>query len=170
MKEFIQASPISKKEMDQALKFIAYRFPRYQSRFSYPIACAKIRRISSMLQLGSDFENYAIRVLDVILPYIKQTKEDLIVGVVCTLSFFTLEIPHVSMYQLCSIIGIAPGSLQTQIAKKIVPPLHIKGFTSTLASAPLIKKVMQKLVPLPFQEKKGLKQFLQRISFRREMG
>ncbi|MHA1803099.1 MAG: hypothetical protein ACTSU4_01035, partial [Promethearchaeota archaeon] len=149
--KLLENSKLSKEEFRAALMTVI-RFLDHEVRIAYLKGTRKrycerkILRIAEEFGLGMDFYHQAVALMYKLWNIIQNTKEDVIVGVTCSLIALTSAYREkISVSKICSHVGIQMSTVQSQVKKRIIERFKIPGFISLVKSANLIEKILKKL-------------------------
>jgi hypothetical protein len=76
---------------------------------------------------------------------IKNTKDDVIIGLVASITLLCSKQNKVSISALCNRLDIKMSTIHRQVEKRVMQRFKISGFKSLVKSADLLKKIMTKL-------------------------
>ena len=76
---------------------------------------------------------------------IKNTKDDVIVGITTSISALCLPNHPITVSEICNRLHIRMSTIHKQVERKIFDRLRVPGFQSLVRSADLLKKVMEQL-------------------------
>ena len=151
--KLLEVSKISKKEFNdfslQVLKFI----PEYQERDRQEYITHKILEITESFGLEMPFFYQSKKIMHKLWEQIKNTKDDVIAGLVTSISALCSYKDVVNVSSVCNRLGIRMSTIQFQVKRRIFEQLHIDGFVSLVRSSNLIKEVMRNLGLLEAKEK-----------------
>ena len=143
--KLLEVSKISKKEFNdfslQILKF----FPEYQKRNRQEYISHKILQITESFGLGMPFFYQSKKIMHKLWEQIKNTKDDVIAGLVTSISVLCSYKEVVNVSSICDRLGIRMSTIKFQVKKRIFEQLQIDGFVSLVRSSDLIKEVMRNL-------------------------
>jgi len=149
--KLLENSKLSKEEFRGAL-MTALRFLDHKARIAYlkrtrkRYCEQKILRIAEEFGLGMDFYHQAAALMYKLWDIIQNTKEDVIVGVACSLIALTPEYrKKITVSKICTQLGIQMSTVQSQIKKRIIERFKVPGFSSLVKSASLIERILKKL-------------------------
>ena len=151
--KLLEVSKISKKEFNdfslQVLKFIS----EYQERNRQEYIFQKILEITESFGLGMPFFYQSKKILHKLWEQIKNTKDDVIAGLVTSISALCSYKCVVKISSICKRLGIRMSTIQFQVKRRIFEQLNIDGFVSLVRSSDLLKEVMQNLGLLEAKER-----------------
>ncbi len=151
--KLLEVSKISKKEFNdfslQVLKFI----PEYQERNRQEYITHKILEFTESFELGMPFFYQSKKIMHKLWEQIKNTKDDVIAGLVTSISALCSYKCVVNVSSICKRLGIRMSTIQFQVKKRIFEQLQVDGFTSLVRSSDLLKEVMRELGLLETKER-----------------
>ncbi len=121
-------------------------YPAYIKRDRRLLIYKKIYRICEFFGFDKEFMKIAYKILVKFWPLIKNTKDDVVVGVVSALTVIAKNIDSVSISRICDKIGIRMSTINYQVKNHIFLKMNISGFTSLKKSYRLIKNVVENMV------------------------
>ena len=141
----IDNSQISKDDF-QAFKLqIQNYMPRYKQRDRKEYIIQRVMEVSEHFGLGMYFYYQSRKILERLWEIIKNTKDDVVVGVVTSISALCLPESPVTVSKICKKLNIRMSTIHKQVENKIFDRLRVPGFKSLVRSADLLKEVMSKL-------------------------
>jgi len=144
-KDLLEVSKISKKDFN-AFKFSIIRiWPEYQERDRKQYIIERILEVSEHFKLGMPFYYQSRRILNRFYDSIKNTKDDVIVGLVTSITLLCSQKKEVSVCAICDRLGIKMSTIHRQVERRVIQRFNVPGFKTLVKSAELLKKVMQKL-------------------------
>ena len=144
-KDLLEVSKISKKDFN-AFKFSIIRiWPDYQERNRKQYIIERILEVSEHFKLGMPFYYQSRRILNRFYDSIKNTKDDVIVGLVTSITLLCSQTKEVSVCAICDRLGIKMSTIHRQVERRVIQRFNVPGFKTLVKSAELLKKVMQKL-------------------------
>ena len=144
-KDLLEVSKISKKDFN-AFKFSIIRiWPEYQERDRKQYIIERILEVSEHFKLGMPFYYQSRRILNRFYDSIKNTKDDVIVGLVTSITLLCSQKKEVSVCAICDRLGIKMSTIHRQVERRVIQRFKVPGFKTLVKSAVLLKKVMQKL-------------------------
>ena len=144
-KDLLEVSKISKKDFN-AFKFSIIRiWPEYQERDRKQYIIERILEVSEHFKLGMPFYYQSRRILNRFYDSIKNTKDDVIVGLVTSITLLCSQKKEVSVCAICDQLGIKMSTIHRQVERRVIEKFKVPGFVSLVKSADLLKKVMEKL-------------------------
>ena len=136
---------ISKKDFNSFKLSIIRIWPNYQERNRKEYVVRRILEITERFNLGMPFFYQSKKILNTFYENIKNTKDDIIVGLVCSITLLCTRSNSCRVSNLCDILGIEMSAIQKQVEKKVFDRFRVAGFRSLVKSAGLLKKIMAKL-------------------------
>ena len=144
-KDLLDVSDISKKDFN-AFKFSILRiWPEYKERNRKEYIIQRILEVSEHFDLGMPFFYQSKKILNRFYDSIKNTKDDVIIGLVASITLLCSQKGNVSISALCNRLGIKMSTVHRQVERKVIQRFNVPGFKSLVKSAELLKKVMEKL-------------------------
>ncbi len=143
--ELLDVAKISKKDFN-AFKFSIIRiWPEYQERDRKQYITERILEVSEHFKLGMSFYYQSRHILNRFYNSIKNTKDDVIVGLVSSITLLCSQKGNVSISALCDRLGIKMSTIHRQVERRVIQKFNVPGFKSLVKSAELLKDVMEKL-------------------------
>ncbi len=144
-KDLLELTTISKKEFN-AFKFSILRiWPEYKDRNRKEYITQRILEITEHFDLGMCFFYQSKKILNRFYDSIKNTKDDVIIGLVASITLLCSQENKVSISALCNRLDIKMSTIHRQVEKRVMQRFKVSGFKSLVKSADLLKKVMTKL-------------------------
>ena len=144
-KELLKVSKISKNDFN-AFKFSIVRiWPEYQDRDRKQYITQRVLEVSEHFKLGMPFYYQSKRILNRFFDVIKNTKDDVVVGLVTSITLLCSQKKEVSVCAICERLGIKMSTIHRQVEKRVIQRFKVPGFKSLVKSAGLLKKIMNKL-------------------------
>jgi transcription initiation factor TFIIIB Brf1 subunit/transcription initiation factor TFIIB len=143
--ELLEVSKISKKDFNAFKLQIYIFFPQYKERNRKEYILQKILEISEDLHLGMVFYYQSKKLLYKLWESIKNTKDDVIAGLVASISVLCGFKEKVSVSSICDKLGIKMSTIQSQVKKRIFERFQISGFVSLVKSSEILKKIIEKM-------------------------
>jgi len=144
-KELLEVSKISKKDFNEFKIPMASLWPQYKERDRKEYIIQRILEITEHFDLGMPFYYQSYKILSRFYEKIKNTKDDVIVGLVTSITLLCSQPEGVSVSALCERLGIKMSTIHRQVERRVIERFRVPGFRSLVKSAGLLKKVMTKL-------------------------
>ena len=151
--ELLEISKISKKEFNAFKLQIQHFFPQYKERNRKEYITQRILEITEHFQLGMDFFYQSKVLMNKLWEGIKNTKDDVIAGLSCSLTALCLYKEKIAVNAICKKLGIKMSTIQIQVKKVIFERFRVSGFVSLVKSSNLLKQIMNKLELIEIKEK-----------------
>ncbi|GAG81096.1 unnamed protein product, partial [marine sediment metagenome] len=144
-KDLLEVTSISKKDFN-AFKFSILRiWPEYKERNRKEYINRRILEVTEHFDLGMAFFYQSKKILNRFYDIIKATKDDVIIGLVTSITLLCSQHENVSISALCNRLDVKMSTIHRQVEKKVMQRFKVPGFKSLVKSADLLKKVMHKL-------------------------
>jgi len=144
-KGLLEVTSISKKDFN-AFKFSILRiWPEYKDRNRKEYIIQRILEVTEHFNLGMPFFYQSKKILKRFYDTIKNTKDDVIIGLVTSITLLCSQQRDVSISALCNRLDVKMSTIHRQVEKKVMQRFKVPGFKSLVKSADLLKKVMNKL-------------------------
>jgi transcription initiation factor TFIIIB Brf1 subunit/transcription initiation factor TFIIB len=143
--DLINASKITKKEFNDFCLQVRKFIPEYLERNRQEYILNRVFEVSQHFDLGMDFFHLARKILKKLWHGIKDTTDDALAGLVCSISLLCSHNGEITVSALCNRLGIRMSTIQAQVKKKIFDKFRVEGFISLIKSADLLVHVMEKL-------------------------
>lgn len=143
--KLLEVSKISKKDFNKFKIPIVKLWPQYKERDRIEYISQRILEITEHFDFGMPFYYQSYKILTRFYDSVKNTKDDVIVGLVTSITLLCSQQEGVSVSALCERVGIEMSTVQTQVKRRVIEKFRIPGFRSLVKSAGLLKKVMVKL-------------------------
>ncbi len=134
---------VEKNDFKEILIDAVCYYPAYAKRDRKPLILKKVNEICDFFNFEKDFMILANIILQKFWPYIKNTKDDVIAGVISTLAVIVKDISSVSISRICDKIGIKMSTINYQVKNHIFGKKKIAGFRSLINSSNLIKELVK---------------------------
>ncbi len=152
-RQLLEVATISKKDFN-AFKYSIIRiWPQYQERNRKEYVVRRIFELTEHFNLGMPFFYQSKKILCKFYESIKNTKDDVIVGLVCSITLLCTRNNTCRVSNLCDMLGIRMSAIQKQVERKVFERFREGGFKSLVKSAGLLKKIMSKLGVFETKEK-----------------
>lgn len=144
-KELLEIGRISKDDF-QAFKLQILDFwPQYKERNRRAFVEQRIMEITEHFGLGMYFYYQSKKIMSRLWGPLKNTKDDVIAGVVTSISALCLPECPVTVSEICNRLNIRMSTIHKQVENKIFERLRVPGFKSLVRSADLLRDVMERL-------------------------
>jgi hypothetical protein len=153
---------VSKKDFHSFLTTILKFFPRYDEETKRDYILQKVMKITETFNLGMEFYFLSKNILTRLWNVIKNTKEDVVAGVVTSVATLCNYRDLVSVNALCKQLNIRMSTIQFQVKNRIFKPTRTSGFTTLVRSTDLLKEIIDKLgIPLDDDENEASRESLE---------
>jgi len=161
--ELLEISQISKKEFNAFKLQVKNFIPYYHKRDRKNYILQKILQITEEFGMGMEFYDTAKRIMYKFWEIIKNTKDDVIAGVVCSIVALCDKQKRLKVNAICSHLGIQMSTIQRQVEQNVFNHLRVKGFKSLVKSSELLRKIMIRLDLIEQDEEMPLFQSLTEV-------
>ena len=144
-RELLEVSKISKKDFNEFKIPMVKLWPQYNERDRKEYIIQRVLEITEHFNLGMPFYYQSYKILSRFYESVKNTKDDVIVGLVTSITLLCSQSEGVSVSALCERLGIKMSTIHRQVERRIIERFRVPGFRSLVKSAGLLKKVMTKL-------------------------
>jgi len=144
-KKLLEVSKISKKDFNEFKIPMVKLWPQYKERDRKEYIIQRILEITEHFGLGMPFYYQSYKILSRFYESVKDTKDDVIVGLVTSITLLCSQSEGVSVSALCERLGIKMSTIHRQVERRVIERFRVPGFRSLVKSAGLLKKVMTKL-------------------------
>jgi len=143
--ELLEISKISKKDFSAFKLQILNFYPQYKERNRKEYILQRVLEISENFQLGMVFYYQSKKILYKLWENIKNTSDNVIAGVVASISILCSFKEKVTINSLCNMLGIKMSTIHFQIKKRIFERFNNSGFVSLVKSSGILIKIIKKL-------------------------
>ena len=143
--ELLEVSKISKKDFNAFKLQITNFIPKYAERNRMDYILQKILEISEHFEVGMPFFYQSKKILYKLWKEIYCTKDDVIAGLVASITALCFYKEKISVNAICNKIGIKMSTIQSQVKKNIFNKYKIMGFVSLVRSSELLKEALIKM-------------------------
>ena len=143
--ELIDITKITKKEFNDFCYQVRIFLPNYVERNRQEYILNRVFEITQYFNLGMEFFHLARKILKKLWHGIKNTTDNALAGLVCSISLLCSHNEGIMVSAICERLDIRMSTVQAQVKKKIIQKLRIKGFISLVKSSDLLMKIMEKL-------------------------
>jgi len=143
--DLLKVAKISKNDFNAFKLLIIRVWPRYQERDRKQYITERILEVTEHFNLGMQFYYQSKKILNRFYDAINNTKDDVIVGLVTSITLLCSQAKDVSVSAICERLGIKMSTIHRQVERRVMQRFKVQGFISLVKSAGLLKKVMNKL-------------------------
>jgi len=140
---FMNILNVNKNDFKEILIETVRYYPAYAKRERKPLILKKVNEICEFFNFDKDFIILANVILQKFWPHIKNTKDDVIAGVISALVVIVKEIRSVSISRICDKIGIKMSTINYQVKNHIFGKKKNAGFRSLINSSNLIRDIVK---------------------------
>ena len=138
----LEVSKITKKDFNSFKLQMSNFIPNYVNRDRQSYIKQRILQVSEEFQLGMQFFHECSELLISLWEGVKNTKDNVVAGVICSINVLCSNKYNISVNQICDILGIRMSTIQSQVEKRFIKRYRVKGFKSLVKSAELLKKLL----------------------------
>ena len=120
-------------------------YPQYKERNRKEYILQRVLEISEHFQLGMVFYYQSKKILYKLWENIKNTTDNVIAGVVASISILCSYKEKVTINSICNMLGIKMSTIHFQIKKRIFERFNNSEFVSLVKSSEILKKIIKKL-------------------------
>ncbi len=160
-RDLLEVAGVSKKDFNSFKYSIIRIWPQYQERNRKEYVVRRVLELVEHFNLGMPFFYQSKKILSKFYENIKNTKDDIIVGLVCSITLLCTRNNKCRVSNLCDMLGIKMSAIQKQVERKVFERFRVGGFRSLVKSANLLKKIMAKLGVFENKEKPEEKELVQ---------
>lgn len=142
--KLLEISKISKKDFNAFKLQILNFYPQYKERNRKEYILQRVLEISEHFQLGMSFYYQSKKILLKLWENIKNTSDNVIAGVVSSISILCDFKEKVTINSLCNMLGIKMSTIHFQIKKRIFERFNNSEFVSLVKSSEILKKIIKK--------------------------
>ena len=144
-KDLLEVTSISKKDFN-AFKFSILRiWPKYKERNRKEYIIQRILEVTEHFDLGMPFFYQSKKILNRFYDTIKNTKDDVIIGLATSITLLCSQQGNVSISAICNRLDVKMSTIHRQVEKRVMQRFKVPGFKSIVKSADLLKTVMSRL-------------------------
>ncbi|TFG08626.1 MAG: hypothetical protein EU539_01810 [Promethearchaeota archaeon] len=143
--ELLEVSKIAKKDFNAFKLQIRTFFPQYKERDRKKYILQKVLEITEYFETDMPFYYLSKKILYKLWDHIKNTKDNVIAGLVASISALCLCKDKISVSSICDKLDIKMSTIQSQVKKKIFKQFKVPGFTTLVRSSEALKKIIKKM-------------------------
>jgi len=143
--QILEVSNITKKEFNKFLLMIRNFIPYYKERNNQEYILNRVLNVVEHFNLDMSVFTKSKEILFRFWDSIKSTKDDVIAGLVTSISVLCMYRKELTVNAICKLLNIRMSTIQSQVEKRLFKRFKVSGFKSLVKSADLLKKLMQKL-------------------------
>lgn len=143
--KILEVCNLSRKDFNEFKLKIYPLFKDYAKRDRKAYVSQKILQLSEQFKLGMRFYFQSRKLLDGLWEQIKNTSDEVVAGLIASLTLLTQGSDEVTVSAICKKLGIMPSTIHSQVRKHLVNKYEMKGYKSLIKSRELIKDILLKL-------------------------
>lgn len=140
--KLIDASKLKRKEFNDFLLQMQRYLSEYANRNRQKYILQRTLEICEHFDLGMPFYFLAKKILHKLWNGIKNTTDDVIAGLISSISVLYSCRDKVSINAICTRLGIRMSTIQVQIKKNIFERFKVEGFVSLIKSSDSLVKIL----------------------------
>ncbi len=141
----LEVSKITKKEYNSFKSQILSFLPKYKQRNRRKFVLNRILGIIEHYKLEMSFYNQSKVILSKLWDSIKNTKDDVIAGLIASIVALCHYKDIITVNTICSFLNIRMSTIQSQVKERIFKRYNIQGFKSLVRSSDILRRVIDKL-------------------------
>ncbi|MFX1344130.1 MAG: hypothetical protein ACFFBC_00195 [Promethearchaeota archaeon] len=150
--DFFSNTALTKKEFNEFFIQIRVYYPEYVERDRKFYISQRILEVCEHFELGMPFYHLSKKLLHKLWEVVKGTTDDVLAGLVCSISGLCAFKDKISVNTICKRLGIRMSTIQAQVKKKVLQHFKVDGFISLVRSSDLLEGIMERLGLLERQE------------------
>ncbi|MFW9939433.1 MAG: hypothetical protein ACFFFT_00235 [Candidatus Thorarchaeota archaeon] len=143
--DFFSNTELTKKEFNEFFMQIRVYYPEYVERDRKFYISQRILEVCECFELGMPFYHLSKKLLHKLWEVVKGTTDDVLAGLVCSISGLCAFNDKISVNTICKRLGIRMSTIQAQVKKKILQHFKVDGFVSLVRSSNLLRGVVERL-------------------------
>ena len=144
-KDLISNSELSKEEFNNFILQIQRFLPEYVTRNRQGYIAQKMMEITEHFGLDMTFYFLSRKILSKLWDNIKNTTDDVIAGLVTSITALCSYKDDVKVSSICDLLNIKMSTVQFQVKERIFERFRLPGFVSLVRSSDLLKGFMEKV-------------------------
>ncbi|GAH03036.1 unnamed protein product, partial [marine sediment metagenome] len=128
MTDFFNGTELTRKEFNDFFTQVRVYFPEYVERDRKNYISQRILEISEHFELGMPFYHLSKKILHKLWEVVKGTTDDVLAGLVCSISGLCAFKGKISVNTICRRLGIRMSTIQVQVKRKILKHFKVDGF------------------------------------------
>lgn len=142
---FFSETELTRKEFNDFFMQIRVYYPEYVERDRKNYISLRIFEISEYFELGMPFYHLSKKILHKLWEVVKGTTDDVLAGLVCSISGLCAFNGKISVNTICKRLGICMSIIQVQVKRKLLNHFKVDGFVSLEKSSDLLEGVLERL-------------------------
>lgn len=144
-KDIVNNSNLSKKEFNSFIFQVRKFLPEYTRRNRQNYITQKLMAITEHFGLEMSFYFFSKKILYKLWESIKNTTDDVIAGLVTSITALCDYKDEVKVSSICDLLNIKMSTIQFQVKKRIFERFKVPGFISLVRSSDLLKGFLRKV-------------------------
>ncbi len=151
-KDILKNSKLSKEEFNSFIFQVRKFLPEYTRRNRQNYITQKLMAITEHFGLEMSFYFFSKKILYKLWECIKNTTDDVIAGLVTSITTLCDYKDEVNVSSICDLLNIKMSTIQFQVKKRIFERFKVPGFVSLVRSSDLLKGFLRKVGLLEGEE------------------
>jgi transcription initiation factor TFIIIB Brf1 subunit/transcription initiation factor TFIIB len=151
-KDIVSNSNLSKEEFNNFIFQVRKFLPEYTRRNRQNYIMQKLMAITEHFGLEMSFYFFSKKILYKLWESIKNTTDDVIAGLVTSITALCDYKDEVKVSSICDLLNIKMSTIQFQVKKRIFEKFRVPGFISLVRSSDLLKGFLRKVGLLEGEE------------------
>ncbi|MFX0008878.1 MAG: hypothetical protein ACFE9R_01075 [Candidatus Hermodarchaeota archaeon] len=143
--KLLELISLSKKEFNNFKLQMLEMWPDYQERNRQEYISQRILALCEHFGLDMGFYHQSKKILYRLYNSIKNTKDDVIVGLVSSITLLCSNNKDIKVSSICDFFNIKMSTISTQVKRRIFNQFHVNGYISLVRSKDVLKRIMIKL-------------------------
>lgn len=143
--KLLELISLTKKEFNNFKLQMLEMWPDYQERNRQEYISQRILALCEHFGLDMGFYHQSKKILYRLYNSIKNTKDDVIVGLVSSITLLCSNNKDIKVSSICKRLNITMSTIHTQVKRRIFNQFHTNGYVSLVRSKDVLKKIMIRL-------------------------
>jgi transcription initiation factor TFIIIB Brf1 subunit/transcription initiation factor TFIIB len=143
--KLLELISLTKKEFNNFKLQMLELWPDYQERNRQEYISQRILALCEHFGLDLGFYHQSKKILYRLYNSIKNTKDDVIVGLVSSITLLCSNNKDIKVSSICERLNIKMSTIHTQVKRRIFNQFHVNGYISLIRSKDVLKRIMIKL-------------------------
>ena len=143
--DFFNETELTRKEFNDFFTQVRIYFPEYVERDRKNYISQRILEVCEHFELGMPFYHLSKKLLHKLWEVVKGPTDDVLAGLVCSISGLGAFKDKISVNAICKRLGIRMSTIQVQVKRKILKHFKVDGFVSLVRSSDLLEEILERL-------------------------